>query len=243
MTKWLSLSIIIMYLVSSCKKENEVVGTYMPSPIAPTTPADSAVPKTFLALGDSYTIGQSVAESDRFAVQAVKLLTADNIKFAAPEIIAQTGWTTANLLSTLQFAAPLKPQYDIVTLLIGVNNQYQRRTQQEYADQFLILLSKSVMYAGNNKDRVIVLSIPDYSVTPFASGSDKALIAKEIDSFNVINKTIATKAGVNYLDITGSSRQAAANASLIATDGLHPSGLQYKLWADSLIPIIKAALK
>jgi len=184
-----------------------------------------------------------VLVSDRFPVQTAKYLSAQGLKFDAPEIIAQTGWTTSNLISTLDFAAPLKSSYDIVTLLIGVNNQYQGRSKQEYTDQFLLLLNRAVLYAANNKKRVIVLSIPDYSVTPFASGSNKALIAREIDSFNVINKTITTNAGINYLDITPASRLAANDKTLIATDGLHPSGLQYKLWADGLVPIIKNALK
>lgn len=239
-------------LAASCIKDKPTSGrtyTYtapppvvvVPPPAPPAT--DTAPPRSYLALGDSYTIGQSVAVADRFPVQAAKYLTEQGVNFGTPEIIAQTGWTTNNLLSSLDFAAPVKSSYDIVTLLIGVNNQYQGRSKQEYADQFLILLNRAVLYAGNNKKRVIVLSIPDYSVTPFASGSNKALIATQIDSFNVINKTITVNAGIDYLDITPASRLAANDKSLIATDGLHPSGLQYKLWAVALVPIIKNALK
>lgn len=202
-----------------------------------------APPKSFLALGDSYTIGQSVSEADSFPRQTIKYLNAQGLHFSAAEIIAHKGWTTTNLLSSLASAPPVNPTYDIVTLLIGVNNQYEHKTEQEYADEFLILLNKALQYAGNNKKRVIVLSIPDYSVTPFANGSDKAAIAKEIDAFNIINKTISGKAGVNYLDITPSSRLAAYDPSLLATDGLHPSGLEYKVWAEGLIPIIKLALQ
>lgn len=231
-----------MCLLFACKKE-EVKVTYTANQLPPLVPADTASSKTYLALGDSYTIGQSVAEVDRFPLQTVKYLKDQGIKFGDPEIIAQTGWTTANLLSTLAFSAPLRSQYDIVTLLIGVNNQYQHRTQEEYAGQFSTLLTKALQYAGNKKSRVIVLSIPDYGVTPFAGGSDQALIAREIDSFNVINKTISIQVGVHYLDITPASRQAANDRSLIAADGLHPSGLQYKLWAEGLVPIIKTALQ
>lgn len=147
------------------------------------------------------------------------------------------------MLNSLAFAAPLKPSNDVVTLLIGVNNQYQHRTQQEYADELITLLNQALQYAANNKKRVIVLSIPDYSVTPFTSGSDKILIAKEIDSFNIIIKIRAIQMGVNYLDTTPSTRLALNDISLIATDGLHPSGGQYKVWAKGLLLIIKLALQ
>ena len=246
MVRLSAIAFSILFAVISCTKDEHIAF----DPTIPTTPVpvipvvtDTTPPRSFLALGDSYTIGQSVPVDDRFPVQAAKYLTLGGINFDTPEIIAQTGWTTANLLNSLGIAVPLKPKYEIVTLLIGVNNQYQGRTQQEYAVQFLALLDSAVQYAGNNKKRVIVLSIPDYSVTPYANGSNRALIAREIDSFNVINKAIAIKIGVNYLDITGSSRLAANDPSLIASDGLHPSGLEYKVWADGLVAIIKKALQ
>lgn len=246
MGRFILFTVSILSMLYSCTKEDKDPGrTYMypaPVPVVPVA-TDTASPRSYLALGDSYTIGQSVAVAERFPMQTARYLTDQGIKFDTPEIIAQTGWTTANLLGALASAAPSKPSYDIVTLLIGVNNQYQHRSQQEYAEEFLILLNKALAYAGNIKKKVIVLSIPDYGVTPFASGSDKASIAREIDSFNLINKTIAGQAGVNYLDITPASRLAANDRSLIATDGLHPSALQYKVWADGLLPIIKVALK
>jgi len=211
--------------------------------IAATTQVqDSTSIKTYLALGDSYTFGQSVEIADRFPEQTIQLLKNQNILFSEPEIIAQTGWTTQNLLDKIAVSPPLKSSYDIVTLLIGVNNQYQHRTQQEYADQFLILLNLSIKYAGNNASKVIVLSIPDYSVTPFANNSNKAEIAEQIDSFNSINKSISTQAGVHYLDVTEFTRLAAINPALIAADGLHPSALAYQVWANSLVPIIKKVL-
>lgn len=245
MYKLIVVSLSILYTLISCTKDDYMVSkptnTYTPPVIA--VVKDTTPPKFFLALGDSYTIGQSVTEAERFPVQTTTLLNNDGINFNGSEIIARTGWTTGNLLSSLAYEVPVKPTYDIVTLLIGVNNQYQHRTQEEYADEFLILLNKAIQYAGNNKKRVIVLSIPDYSVTPYASGSDKALIAKEIDEFNAINKKIAMQAAVNYIDITGFTRMAATNASLIATDGLHPSGIEYAIWANQLLPVIKIALK
>ncbi len=199
--------------------------------------------KTYLALGDSYTIGQSVAETDRYPVQVVARLNSLNIKFNQPEIIAQTGWTTGNLLARLASAPPVNARYDIVTLLIGVNNQYRQRTQDEYRQEFTSLLTKAIEYAGNNNSRVFVLSIPDYSVTPFASGSNKVLISKQIDSFNVINKTIALQYNVNYLNITGFTQLAAADPSLTASDGLHPSGIEYGVWAQNLVPMIRDVLQ
>jgi lysophospholipase L1-like esterase len=204
---------------------------------------------TWLALGDSYTIGQSVAIEDRYPVQAMRLLQADHPNCSSPEIIATTGWTTADLLNALVTAPPalstLKPAqpYNIVTLLIGVNNQYQGRSQSEYSDQFTSLLRQSIALAGNRASHVIVLSIPDYSVTPFAHGRNTALIAAQIDSFNLINYKLSQDYQVHYLDITADSRLALNDPSLIATDGLHFSGKEYAIWAEKLEPLIKGGLK
>ncbi|MGG9970832.1 SGNH/GDSL hydrolase family protein [Ferruginibacter sp. SUN002] len=230
-----------MSALFSCEKEN----TAVPPVITEDTtvvikPKDTI--RSYLALGDSYTIGQSVLEEDRFPVQTVRLLITDSIKFSS-EIIAQTGWTTTNLLNRINSKPPLKSSYDIVTLLIGVNNQYQGLSQDQYRTEFTTLLNKSIVFAGNKTNRVIVLSIPDYSVTPFADGYNISKIAAEIDSFNVINKEITLAAGVTYLDITSSTRLAENDDSLIAYDGLHPSGKEYAKWAIWLAPMIKDALK
>jgi lysophospholipase L1-like esterase len=197
--------------------------------------------KTYLALGDSYTIGQSVAEAERYPNQTVQLLRNENIKLSDPKIIATTGWTTGNLINALNLNA-LQNNYSLVSLLIGVNNQYQGRSIDEYKTEFTLLVNRSIQYAGNNKSNVFVLSIPDYSVTPFASNSDKQKIASEIDSFNTINKTISDSLGVHYINITTISKDALNDPALIADDGLHPSGKQYKRWAELLAPMMKKAL-
>jgi lysophospholipase L1-like esterase len=194
-------------------------------------------------LGDSYTIGQSVAITECFPVQTVQMLKTIAVLFNQPEIIAQTGWTTGNLLSRITTAPPIRNKYDIVSLLIGVNNQYQRQSQLQYATEFRSLLNKAIVYANNKPNRVFVLSIPDYSVTPFANGSNQMLIANQIDSFNTINQQITQLLGAHYLYITNSTRLAATDRTLIAIDGLHPSGKEYKKWADSLAPMIKWALQ
>jgi lysophospholipase L1-like esterase len=238
----------IVYTLVSCTKAQHMQswqGEVKPDTLVTTIPVvvNDSSQVFFLALGDSYTIGQSVDAADRFPVQTAKLLNQEKIECTPPDIIAKTGWTTGNLLGFLAETDPPKPVYDIVTLLIGVNNQYQHRPKDEYAREFLLLLNRAIQYAGNRKTRVIVMSIPDYGVTPFASGSDTVLIAKEIDEFNAVNRIIALQAGVLYLDVTGYTRLAANNPSLIASDGLHPSSVEYTVWAQALVPVIKAALR
>ncbi len=232
------LSAVILVSVLSCTKTVPGSGDTGGGGIVPVDTMRSL--KTYLALGDSYTIGSSVTEDQRFPNQAAVSLSQQGLPFKVPEIIATSGWTTGNLLSALASNAPAT-NYDIVTLLIGVNNQYQGRSQAEYKIQFTDLLNKAVGYAGGNKARVFVLSIPDYSVTAFAQNSDTARIAREINEFNAINKQITNSTGVAYLDITGISREARLDPTLIAGDGLHPSGKQYARWVALLAPIIKAA--
>ncbi len=207
-----------------------------------TPPLISDTIKTYLALGDSYTIGQSVSEAERFPNQAVQFLRLDNLKISDPEIVAETGWTTANLTNGLN-SSPPKNNHSLVSLLIGVNNQYQGRSVEDYKIEFTLLLNNAIKYAGFKPNHVFVLSIPDYSVTPFAQNSDDKKIASEIDSFNLANKSISMQLGVHYLDITPISREAKNDLSLIADDGLHPSGLQYKRWADLLAPMMNKVLQ
>jgi len=195
----------------------------------------------FLALGDSYTIGESVAPAERWPMRLAALLRAEGIPIEDPLIIATTGWTTDELWAGIDRAAPTG-LFDLVSLLIGVNNQYRARSQDEYHRQFADLLKRAIEFAGGKPGRVLVLSIPDWGVTPFAAGRDRARIAAEIDAFNAINRGEAERRGARYVDVTPISRQAAADASLIAEDGLHPSGQMYAEWARLALPSARQVL-
>ncbi len=195
----------------------------------------------YLALGDSYTIGESVDEADRWPNQLAGQIEA----FGEPTeeglvevtIIARTGWTTDELWDGIQ-AQTTNPPYDLVSLLIGVNNQYRGLDIEEYRKSFVFLLSKAIEYAGGDANRVIVLSIPDWGVTPFAGSRDSKQIAVEIDQFNAVNREETKKAGAHYIDITPISRDAVNDPSLIAGDGLHPSGKMYTEWAELALPVV-----
>lgn len=195
----------------------------------------------FLALGDSYTIGESVKTLERWPVQLASLLRAEGLNMDDPLIIATTGWTTDELSVGIDRANP-PGTYDLVSLLIGVNNQYRGRDSEEYRGQFVSLLNRAVGFANGQPSRVLVLSIPDWSVVPFAAGRDRAKIAAEIDQFNAINREEAERAGAHYIDVTPISRQAAADPDLIAGDGLHPSGKMYAEWARLALPVARKAL-
>ncbi|MCL4869599.1 MAG: SGNH/GDSL hydrolase family protein [Anaerolineae bacterium] len=184
----------------------------------------------FLALGDSYTIGESVSEVERWPMRLAAMLEAVGSPVTVT-IIAQTGWTTDELAAAIEQAAP-QGAYDLVSLLIGVNNQYRGRDPSQYQLEFRQLLAKAITFAGGEPGRVIVLSIPDWGVTPFAEGRDLVQIAQEIDTFNALNRAEAEQQGAAYIDVTPISRQAAADPALIASDGLHPSGKMYGVWAE-----------
>ena len=185
-------------------------------------------PRRYLALGDSYTIGESVDPAERFPVQLARTLN-----LGEPQIIARTGWTTDELNAAIDEARPQGP-FDLVTLLIGVNNQYRGRSADEYRTQFAALLQRAIGFAGGDPSRVIVVSIPDWGVTPFAEGRDRAQIAREIDRFNAIKREEAARAGAKWVDITPISRR--HDPALVAADGLHPSGRQYAEWVKAIAP-------
>lgn len=196
----------------------------------------------YLALGDSYTIGESVLLTENFPYQTVQLLRKAGYNFAAPEIIAKTGWTTDELQVAIDKHQFL-PSYDFVSLLIGVNNQYRGRSVENYKTEFEHLLKQAISFAAGKADHVIVISIPDWGVTPFAEGRDRNQIAKEIDEYNAANKTIAEKYKVNYVDITSGTREASSDPTLVAPDGLHPSAKDYKRWAEKIFEKIKVGIK
>jgi len=197
---------------------------------------------SYLALGDSYTIGESVLPSGKFPSQTVQLLTQSGYNFKSPEIVAKTGWTTDELQNNITNHT-FTPPYDIVTLLIGVNNQYRGRSVNTYKPEFENLLKQAIQFAGGKADHVIVLSIPDWGVTPFAAGRDKDQIAREIDDYNAVNKTISENYKVQYIDITPWTREAANDLSLLAADGLHPSAKEYKRWSEKLADKIKVLIQ
>jgi lysophospholipase L1-like esterase len=194
----------------------------------------------YLALGDSYTIGESVPTEERWPNQMAQLLETDKIQIELT-IIARTGWTTSELWQGIQ-TERIQPPYDLVSLLIGVNNQYRGYDIREYRDQFDFLLNQSIEYANGDINRVLVLSIPDWGVTPFASGRDREQIAREINEFNSVNRELSEGAGVHYVDVAPISREVVNNQLLIAPDGLHPSGKMYAMWAEKAYPIVRGIL-
>lgn len=219
------------------------------TPIPDETPASSSTlepvsmtPIRYLALGDSYTIGESVPERDRWTNQLAALLESSpqlggSQRGVSVTIIARTGWTVNELWQGIQ-ASKIAPPYDLVSLLIGVNDQYRGYPLEGYREDFRFMLGKAIEYAGGEAERVIVLSIPDWSVTPFAAGRDREKIAQEIDAFNAVNREETETAGAHYIDITPISRQAVNDPSLIADDGLHPSGKMYAEWAKLALPVV-----
>lgn len=192
---------------------------------------------SYLALGDSYTIGESVDASERWPMQLAQALRESGVEINDPQIIAKTGWTTEELKKAIS-DADLNPPYDLVSLLIGVNDQYRGYDIQNYPGKFLYLLKKSISLAGDNPNHVLVLSIPDYGVTPFGQEKNPTKISMEINRYNAINKSISDSLGVHYVDITPISKEAINDSTLLAQDQLHPSGKMYGLWVEKAIPNI-----
>lgn len=197
----------------------------------------------YLALGDSYTIGEGVAEDGRWPVQLAKALRDEGIALDDPRIIATTGWTTDELSAAIDDAEPLG-DFDFVSLLIGVNNQYRGRSGAEYRDEFQGLLERAIGFAHGRAGRVLVLSIPDWGVTPFAiqSGRDQGLIASELDAYNAVARECCDARDVAFVDITLVSRALGAEVEMLAADGLHPSAAMYAKWAALALPAARVLL-
>ncbi len=231
---------IVTYAASGvgqgCKKDKNSSAIINPPPAD--TVAITA--KKYLALGDSYTIGQGVGATERFPYLIVQALQQAGIKMAEPTYVATTGWTTGNLLMAIN---NVTGTYDVVTVLIGVNDQYQGVDTATYKNRFTQILQKAVQFAGNKITNVVVLSIPDYSATPFVTASEKATVSAEIDMFNAINKRVTEESGIKYVNITNLSREAATDLSLLAPDRLHYSAKEHRIWADLVAPLFKTVLQ
>jgi lysophospholipase L1-like esterase len=199
---------------------------------------------TYLALGDSYTIGEGVEASGRWPLRLAAALRAEGIALADPRTVATTGWTTDELSSAMDAAEPLG-EWDFASLLIGVNNQYRGRDVDDYVGEFASLLQRAIALAGGRADRVLVLSIPDWGVTPFAqeSGRDLARIAAELDAYNEAAKEICESLGAAFVDITGISRDRGGDPDMLVADGLHPSAAMYARWAQAALPVARGLLR
>ena len=230
----LRLLILFCCFTWSCTKKST------PSVIEPITMSKDST-FSYLALGDSYTIGESVKEAERFPNQLADSLAADGIKLSTVKIVARTGWTTDELDNGINAAGLSNNTYNMVTLLIGVNNQYRGRSVEDYKPSFSALLDRAIQFAGGKKERVIVVSIPDYAYTPFGRGQKS--ISEGIDQYNAANEALTKAKGVAYAQITPISRQGLNDPNLVAGDGLHPSGKQYGQWVGVIKPIAKSFFK
>lgn len=217
--------------IQGCKKETARETARL---IINTQQSDTITANTWLALGDSYTIGQGVDATDRFAAQSIELLAKKNIRVDSVTYIATTGWTTIDLKQAISIIKPEK--HKVVSLLIGVNDQYRRWDTGGYRIRFKELLVEAIQLANGKRDHVFVLSIPDYSVTPYARSMDTARISREIDQFNQINQSVTKELNSNYIEITTYTRRGRMYPTLISADSLHPSAIAYKQWAEKLVP-------
>ncbi|MBC6994318.1 SGNH/GDSL hydrolase family protein [Neolewinella lacunae] len=221
---------VFLFFIFACQDDDAMLMTPAnPDPM----PTDSVVAEiTYLALGDSYTIGTSVAAEDRWPVQLSAALAQRGIRVTDQRIVATNGWTTRNLLNGIA-SADLAPTYDLVSLLIGVNNQFQGRSLSEYRTEFTELLDIAIQRAGGDTSGVFVVSIPDYAFTPFGNGRED--ISNGVANFNAAAKAITESYGIPFYNITPISQEGLANPSLVATDNLHPSGEQYTRWVEEVL--------
>lgn len=224
-----------LLFIVSCSTESPIPET-TPTPVI-TAPQTQGKSYNYLAIGDSYTIGQSVCETCRFPAQLSKSLgNLNSTNTYSLKIIAQTGWTTTNLISAINTQNPTS-NYDLVTLLIGVNNQYQNKPFSLYEKEFPELVNKAIALAKGDKTNVIVVSIPDYAYTPFGQASgNQTTISTAIDQYNTFAKKYCDDNTILFINITDITRQGLNNKNLVAQDGLHPSELAYSLFVERILP-------
>jgi lysophospholipase L1-like esterase len=230
---WLLILVLLSLAACSTLGELEKDG-----PVETLPPSETM---NYLALGDSYTIGEGVEVGERWPMQLAAALRAQGLAMQDPQIIARTGWTTGELTVGIAQAKPQGP-FDLVSLLIGVNNQYRGLDVQAYRSEFRSLLLQAIEFAGGRTGRVFVLSIPDWGVTPFAAGRERWQIAAQIDAFNEVNRQEVQSMGAIYIDITEISRKAAQEIDWIAADGLHPSGKMYAAWVELALSLVLQSL-
>lgn len=238
--QWFVLACSVL-LVTACTAAGERGKTTVSE--AGTRVTEREGPARFLALGDSYTIGESVASDQRWPAQLVRKLRAEDIEIRPPRIIAKTGWTTDELADAVQ-DAELEQRFDLVSLMIGVNNQYRGRGVDNYRHELEHLVERAIRLAGGEAGRVIVISIPDWGVTPFARKDERstAEIAGEIDAFNEVTRELAKHHGTRYVNVTDISREVADDILLVANDGLHPSPQQHRRWTKRILPVAREIL-
>lgn len=235
-------SLFVICTLFSCSKRTL---SQEPDYDSPSTEETNLIPTsnlTYVALGDSYTIGTSVAYQDNYPSQLSAALQGELKSPISLKIIAKNGWRTDNLLEALK-TEKLEPDYDLVTLLIGVNNQYQGEPFKKYEKEFAQLLEQALELANQKTERVFVISIPDWGYTPYGSGWDQQKITQEIDAYNCFAKQRAQKEGVTFIEVTDITRQGLEDKDLVASDGLHPSKKAYKLFVERMLPIITSSLK
>ncbi|RAI91684.1 SGNH/GDSL hydrolase family protein [Algoriphagus yeomjeoni] len=232
-----SILIFAILGIISCNSSKNMLPDDSDKPMTE-NPTDNSNQLTYLALGDSYTIGEGVSDAGRYPSQLIAKLNTDTDKeWAAPKVIARTGWTVDELEKGIKAENIEGNTYDLVTLSIGVNNQYRGLPIDKFEEEFEVMLLKAISFAGVNAKHVVVLSIPDWGVTPFAtkSGRDQSKIAQEIDAYNSIKAEICDKNGVTYIDITEQYRALGRQEEMLAADGLHPSEKMYSLWTEKLV--------
>jgi len=237
-----SLHILLITLTAlfGCNKKSETITKNVTDTIKTKPMTNDSL--TYLALGDSYTVGEAEPQAQSYPYQLIDSLNNKGLKVLRPNVIATTGWTTQDLINAIATSGITGKKFDFVTLLIGVNDQYQHLSIDVYKQNFTQVLNEAIQFAGGDTSKVFVISIPDWGVTPFANGQD-SVIYPQIINFNAVNLSISKAAGVNYIDVMPVSRTALGDETMIAPDGLHFSGKMYAEWIKLLAPVIASSLK